>query len=267
MRILVSNDDGIGAAGLQPLADALAALGEVWVVAPLHEQSACSLSLTMRRPLRVDRQGPRRFAVDGTPADCVYLAVHHLLPARPDLVVSGINRGANLGCDVHYSGTVGAAMEASFAGLRALAVSLYVDWKTPPERHHWGTAADLAIQVARLMLDRPVRPLGLWNLNVPDRPAAEVPGIRLAALGRRHYDPLVDVRRDPRGRTYYWIGGDHRAFDPTPGTDGPAIEAGWATLTPLHLDLTDREELEDLAGLVQPAEGLDLRRGGPGSTA
>jgi 5'-nucleotidase len=244
LRILVSNDDGIEAPGLQPLVDALSSLGKVQVVAPRTEQSASSHSLTMHEPLRVREHRPGWRSVSGTPADCIYMAVHHLLEHRPDLVVSGINRGANLSTDVIYSGTVAAAMEACMMGLPALAVSLSLRDRNP---HGWAAAAALAAGVARDILERGLPLETLLNLNVPDIPAEDIRGVRVCPLGRRHYHPLVDLRRDPRGRPYYWIGGPHHRFEDLPESDGPLLEQGWATLTPLQPDLTAYPLMAELA--------------------
>lgn len=243
MLILLSNDDGIEAAGLRALEAAMADLGDVWTVAPATEQSAKSHSLTMHEPLRVAAHGERRFSVSGTPADSVYLAAHHLLPRKPDLVVSGINRGSNLSNDVMYSGTVAAAREAASFDIPSVAVSLWVQNADP----HWKTAQ----QVARRVVEETIRrglPRGvLLNLNVPDVAPEGLKGIRVAPLGRRYYHPTVYENTDPRGRKYYWIGGDHDRFDDLPGTDGPLCEAGFAVVTPLHMDLTAHEVLPTVA--------------------
>lgn len=246
MLLLVSNDDGIDAPGIEALARALAPLGQVLVVAPHTERSAQSHALTMHEPLRVTERAPGRFACSGQPADCVYLGVHHLCGQRPTAVISGINRGSNLGDDVHYSGTVGAAEEAALMGLPALAVSLHPERDRAPD-HHWDTAATLAVRVLRAMLADPLPPRVFLNLNVPDRPLSEVPGVRPASLGRREYKPMVAESRDPRGREYYWVGGAPLGFDETEGTDGYWFARGWATLTPLHPDHTHRATLDRLS--------------------
>lgn len=248
MIILVSNDDGFEAPGLRELARAAEALGEVWVVAPDSEMSAVSHALTMHRPLRVTQRSERAFAVSGTPADCVYLAVHNLLPEAPALVLSGINRGANLGDDVHYSGTVAAAMEACLMGLPAVAVSLYVDFQVPPEKYHFGSAAEVAVEVSRDVLMHGLPRHVLLNLNVPDRPREEIRGVLATRLGHRHYHPLAEERRDPRGRPYYWIGGSHDRFEDIPSSDGPLVAKGFASLTPLQPDMTSEPMLEKLQG-------------------
>lgn len=234
MLFLLTNDDGIEAPGLAALAAAMEGLGELWTVAPATEQSAKSHALTMHEPLRVVEHGPRRFAVTGTPADCVYLAVHHLLPRRPTLVLSGINRGTNLATDVHYSGTVAAAREASTMDIPAIAASLWVG-DGPPR---WATAQKVVRQLATEVARHGVPPGILVNLNVPDRAPEDLRGVRVAAMGRRYYQPMVEAKTDPRGKRYFWIGGDHDRFDDLPETDGPLCEQGYATVTPLMLDVT-----------------------------
>ncbi|MSQ02694.1 MAG: 5'/3'-nucleotidase SurE [Myxococcales bacterium] len=241
VRILLSNDDGIEAAGLAALERAASTLGQVYVVAPATEQSAKSHSFTMNEPLRVIEHGPRRWAVTGTPADAVYLAVHGLLPELPDLVLSGINRGSNLGTDVVYSGTVAAAREGAANDLPAVALSLHQPEGSTVQ--HWETAMHVAIRVARLVMARPL-PVGhVLNVNVPNVPLAQLRGLRVAPLARRRYAPMVKVSLDPRGRKYYWIGGPHERFDGEPQADGPLCLQGFATLTPMSLDMTAHDAL------------------------
>ncbi len=252
MRILLSNDDGIEAVGLQALARAVADLGEVWTVAPATEQSAKSHSFTMHEPLRVNQHGERRYSVTGTPADAVYLALHGVLPERPDLVVSGINRGSNLGTDVLYSGTVAAAREAAAHDVSAVAISLHVpDGSTVL---HWETAVGVAAKVVAEVIRTPLPRGVVLNVNVPNLPAAEVRGMRVAPLARRRYFPLVQESLDPRGKRYYWIGGPHERFDGDPGDDGPLCLSGWVTLTPMTLDMTAHEALGAVRALgLEPA--------------
>ncbi len=234
MLLLLTNDDGIDAAGLAALAGAVEGLGELWTVAPATEQSAKSHSLTMHEPLRVVEHGPRRYSVSGTPADSVYLAVHHILPRRPTVVISGINRGTNLATDVHYSGTVAAAREAATMDIPAIAASLWVGDAGP----RWPTAQGVVRRLVLEVLRTGLPPGILVNLNVPDCAPEDLRGVRVAGMGRRHYQPMVDVKTDPRGRRYFWIGGDHDRFDDLPETDGPLCEQGYATVTPLMLDVT-----------------------------
>jgi len=239
--ILVSNDDGIYAAGVRALAAALASVGEVWVVAPDREQSAASHSLTLNRPLRVEERGERRLAVDGTPTDCINLAVNGLLSRRPALVVSGINHGGNLGDDVTYSGTVSAAMEGTLLGIPSFAVSQLL-----AEGVGFGAAATFAARLARAILDRGLPPETLLNVNVPARPDGELQGYAVTRQGKRRYGDAVVEKTDPRGRKYYWIGGDGAGFVPDTGTDFDAVERGCISITPLHLDLTHRKSIEFL---------------------
>jgi 5'-nucleotidase len=246
VNILLSNDDGIDAVGLGALAEALEAFGTVWVVAPESERSAQSHALTLHKPLRADRRADRRYALSGTPADCVYFALHHLLPEAPALVVSGINNGSNLGNDVFYSGTVAAAMEGCFGGIPAIAVSLH----RPPGDgvRHWETAQHIARRIVGQLLAERTPARVLLNVNVPNLPLAQLRGLMATSLGERRYQPLVTLRTDPRGREYFWIGGEHAEFVAHEGSDGPAIEDGWATVTPIHPDLTMRAYLSTLRG-------------------
>jgi 5'-nucleotidase len=248
MIILVCNDDGIYSEGLHALEAALAKIGETYTVAPDREQSAVSHSLTLHRPLRIDEIGPRRFAVNGTPTDCVNLAVKGFLPVRPQLVVSGINRGANLGDDVTYSGTVSAAMEGSLLGIPSIAVSLVI--KSVP--HHFSSAADFAAVLAKEVITQGMPSDTLLNVNVPNLPREELKGFLLTRQGKRHYAETMEVRVDPRGRKYYWIGGDDLGFDPDEGTDCVAVHEGFISVTPLHVDLTNYRALQELRGLQLP---------------
>jgi len=228
--ILVTNDDGVHAVGLGALADALAPLGEVYVVAPDREQSAVGHALTLHRPLRVDRLGERRFAVNGTPSDCVNLGVLGLLPEPPVLVVSGINHGSNLGDDVTYSGTVSAAMEGTLLGIPSVAVS-----QVEGESGAFEGAARIAGLVAARVLVEGLPAKTLLNVNVPN---GEIRGIRVTRLGHRVYREKVVQEMDPRGRPYYWIGTGPPEWREDGDSDIAAIHAGLASVTPVHLDLT-----------------------------
>lgn len=256
--ILVSNDDGIHAPGIAALAAALARVGEVWVVAPDRERSAVGHALTLHRPLTVDQLGPRRFAVNGTPSDCVNLALLGLLSVRPALVVSGVNAGSNLGDDVTYSGTVSAALEATLLGVPGIAVSLV----QPGDAASYRPAAQAAARLTSLVLRDGDRGVRLLNVNVPPGPPQ---GIRLTRLGRRMYGERVVERRDPRGRRYFWIGAGPPAWEAADDTDYAAVHAGYISVTPLGTDLTDYAALrtlkdwETLAGRRAPR-----RRPGPG---
>jgi 5'-nucleotidase len=242
--ILVSNDDGVHAPGVQALASALASVGEVWVVAPDREQSAASHSLSLHRPLRVEQLGPRRFAVDGTPTDCVNLAVNGILPDRPALVVSGINHGANLGDDVTYSGTVSAAMEGTLLGIPSLAVSLVAR-----DRFEFDVAAEFATELAKAVVKRGLPPDTLLNVNVPSVPRSAVRGYVITRQGKRRYGDAIVENVDPRGKKYYWIGGGDPGFEPAEGTDFTAVESGYISVTPLHLDLTNYASISQLSQL------------------
>ena len=239
--ILVTNDDGIHAPGLAELATALDGLGEVWVFAPDSQQSAVGHGVSLHRPLRVKEWKERRLSVDGTPTDCVMLAVRSLLPRRPDLVVSGINPGANLGDDVTYSGTVAGAYEGMMLGIKALAVS---DVSYAPT--HFDTGGKVAAIMARWLLDETLPPDTVLNLNYPDVPFAELKGFAWTKMGRRDYQDEIVVRQDPRGGTYYWIGGAEPSHVDAPDTDFEAIARGQVSVTPLHRDLTNYEALRDL---------------------
>jgi len=252
MRILVTNDDGIEAPGLCALADALGALGEVWCVAPDRERSAVSRAVTMSRPLRATALGPRRIAVDGTPTDCVYLALHRLLPAPPELVASGINRGPNVGDDVSYSGTVAAAAEASMTGLPAFAISL----DDRGDHGDYGPAARFAVAIGRILADRGMPDRSFLNVNVPGSGASEPLRYAMTSLGRRCYPQEVEQRLDPRGRPYYWIGGSNPGVcEDLPGSDGNALARGVVSITPLKTDATAGDQL-DLVG-AWPIEGFE----------
>ena len=244
MLVLLTNDDGVDAPGLASLAEHLAPLGEVVVAAPSTEQSAKSHALTMHEPLRVHSRGPGWFSVSGTPADCVYIAVHHLCGRRPDVVVSGINRGTNLGGDVHYSGTVAGAREALIQGVPGLAVSLDTSGPGDDRSRHWETAAMLARQVVLMMRGQPEADGAVLNLNVPDVAPDQLTRLHVTRVGTRRYAPAVAVKHDPRGRPYYWIGGDHESFCDAPGTDGYWHTRGHPTLSPLRLDPSAPELVE-----------------------
>lgn len=234
MIILVSNDDGIRAAGIRALAAALEPVGEVWIVAPDREQSAASHSLSLHRPLRVEQLGPRRFAIDGTPTDCVNLAINGIMPVRPDLVVSGINHGANMGDDITYSGTVSAAMEGTLLNVPSIAMSLA--WR---DEMDFTAAAHFAQRLAKSVLAHGMPPDTLLNVNVPSLPGAELRGYLVTRQGKRKYGDAIVEKLDPRGKKYYWIGGEDLGFVPAEGTDFTAVEGGYISLTPLHMDLTN----------------------------
>lgn len=246
MRVLLSNDDGVHAAGLRALASAFDG-EEVWTVAPDREQSASSHAISLHRPLRMNEVGPRRFAVDGTPTDAVYMGLNLVLrDARPDVVVSGVNHGPNLGNDVLYSGTVAAAMEAALLGVHAIAVSL-----AGPPPHEFEHAARFAAALARRVVERPPPAPLLLNVNVPPGP---VRGYRFVRLGRRTYGNEVVEKLDPRGRKYYWIGGEGGPTnEDIPGSDcNAALRERLVSVTPLHLDSTHDAVLAELRNWTVP---------------
>ena len=241
-HILVTNDDGIYSDGIRQLAMAMREVGEVTVVAPDREQSAASHALTLNRPLRLLQIAEREWIVDGTPTDCVNLAVLHMLrEGRPDLVVSGINFGPNLGDDVTYSGTISAAFEGALLGIPSIAFSALVG-----EHFSFEPCARFASSFVSEMLDKHVDPSIVLNVNFP---VNEFSGLEITRLGRRMYTEGVIERLDPRGRKYYWIGGEPPVWEREDGTDFAAIDAGRISVTPLHLDLTHHPSLERLRAL------------------
>jgi 5'-nucleotidase len=246
-RILVSNDDGYFSEGLQALVEAVSPFGEVWVVAPDREQSAASHAISLHRPLRIKEVRERWFAVDGTPTDCSYLAINHILrDARPHLMVSGINHGSNLADDVTYSGTVAAAMEAALLGVPAIAFSLVHKGKFGHDAFvHAGRFARSIVQGALAQKTLPNRML--INVNIPGD--VEPEGYTVTRLGRHSYGYNVVENVDPRGRKYYWIGGTEYEHEDIPGSDCNAVfRDRRISVTPLHFELTDHGRISDLAG-------------------
>jgi 5'-nucleotidase len=242
MKILVSNDDGYHAKGITVLTEALEAVADVIVVAPDRNRSAASNSLTLSDPLRVKRHAENRYSVNGTPSDCVHLALTGLLDEEPDLVVSGINHGANLGDDVIYSGTVAAAMEGRFLGLPTIAVSLVGEDRLT----HFDTAGRVVADMVKKLEAASLSSDVILNVNVPDRPFAELTGIQAVRLGFRHKSEPVVKSQDPHGRTIFWVGPAGRGADSGEGTDFHAIERGAVTVTPLSVDLTRHDSLPQL---------------------
>jgi 5'-nucleotidase len=242
MRILLSNDDGYLSPGLACLAEAMATVATVDVVAPDRDRSGASNSLTLTRPLRVRKGFNGFFYIDGTPTDCVHLAITGLLEQEPDIVVSGINLGANLGDDVIYSGTVAAAMEGRFLGLPAIAVSL-----VGHEGRHFETAAHVALRLVQQLRKDPLPADTILNLNVPDLPLAQLQGIETTRLGHRHKAEPVVRSADPRGQPIYWVGPPGAEADAGPGTDFHAIRRQCVSISPVHVDLTRYAALEQVA--------------------
>lgn len=242
MNILITNDDGIFAPALMRLKESLAPLGRVVIVAPDRDQSATSHSLTLHRPFRIHTHDTDVYSVDGTPTDCVVTAWYGLLDRPPDLVISGINHGPNMGEDVFYSGTVAAAIEGSIQGASAIAASLVTR-----ETADFVEPARFIARLARQVVERGLPRRQLLNVNLPHRPWSELRGVRLTRLGSRVYRDTLVKKVDPRGRDYYWIGGEDPVWQELDGTDFHAVHAGWISVTPLRLDLTDetaRAELE-----------------------
>jgi 5'-nucleotidase len=239
--ILLTNDDGVRAPGIAAARETLSEIGEVMTVAPDRERSAASHSISLDHPLRVDELETNVFAIDGTPVDCVYLALMHLVPRKPALVVSGINNGFNLGSDVFYSGTVAGAVEGALRGVPALALSL--ERRRPQDFSHAARfGAALAAEMVRRG-ERAIPDASLLSVNMPPGPLA---GYRITFLGRRVYRDQVEVRQDLRGRAYYWIGGPEENATDLPGSDLSAVRDGLASVTPLSLDLTHQGLLGEL---------------------
>ena len=243
MKILLSNDDGYRSRGIRLLKDALATLAEVTVVAPDRNRSGASNSLTLDVPLRVFESEPGVYYVQGTPTDCVHLAISGLFDYEHDMVVSGINDGANLGDDVLYSGTVAAAIEGRFLGLPTVAISLCT---TPDSEAHFETAAAVARQLVGQLVRSPLEPTLILNVNVPNLPLAALRGFRSTRLGFRHRSEPILPARDPRGRLVYWVGPAGSQQDAGPGTDFEAIAQGWVSVTPLQIDFTRHSALPTL---------------------
>jgi len=239
--ILVTNDDGIHAEGISALAASVKDLGDVWVVAPEKSQSAQSHALTLHKPLRVKELGTQRLSVSGTPTDSVFMALLHLLPRQPDIVLSGINHGPNVGDDVSYSGTASAALEGCLMGIPSIAFS-HIDPRTPDFTDGASYARDLASQVLKDGLPSRV----YLNVNFPNCKSGEVRGVRVTSLGKRWYDDCIVEAKDPRGKPYYWIGGSSFHFEDVPGSDCNALTENFISVTPISADLTATEHLQAL---------------------
>jgi 5'-nucleotidase len=248
IEILVTNDDGIGADGIRALAKAMETLGNVTIMAPDREQSATSHALTLHRPLRIRKISERELSVDGTPTDAVLLGVHGFLKERPALVVSGINHGPNMGNDVLYSGTVAAASEGTFLGIPSVAISL-ATWG-PAD---FGPPARVAKALVAQLLRRGLPAKTCLNVNIPSIPFEEMKGVRVTRLGKRVYRDVIVEKTDPRGKLYYWIGGEEPTWENDDTSDFTAVERGYVSVTPLTFELTDYKELVDLE-----AKGLSL---------
>jgi len=246
MRILLSNDDGYQAPGLRQLAAALAPLAEIRVVAPDRNRSAASNSLTLENPIRAWHEDDGVVRVDGTPTDCVHLAITGLLDEEPDMVIAGINAGSNMGDDVIYSGTVAAAMEGRFLGLPAIAVSLVGE-----KLRHYDSAARVVVKLLARLENDPLPADTILNVNVPDVPWEAIEGFEATRLGRRHKSEPVVKMQDPRGRDIYWVGPVGAEQDAGPGTDFFAVRNNRVSLTPLHVDLTRYRALDQVASWLE----------------
>ena len=241
MHILITNDDGYLAPGIKILAAELSRVAEITVVAPDRNKSGASNSLTLTRPLRVEKTADGFYAVDGTPTDCVHLALSGLLDDAPDMVVSGINAGPNLGDDVLYSGTVAGAMEGRYLGLPAIAVSLA---GRPPT--HYASAAAMTRRIIERLVANPLPDDTLLNVNLPDLPIDEIVALRATRLGFRHKAEPMVRQQDPQGRPVYWVGAPGAAQDAGPGTDFHAVENAIASITPMQIDLTRHQGIDPL---------------------
>ena len=250
--ILVTNDDGVFAPGLQALAAACRQLGRTVIIAPAQDNSAVSHSLTMHKPLRVRELEENIFTLDGTPTDCVTIGIGKILPERPVLVVSGINPGGNLGDDVSYSGTVSAAIEGTMHGIPSIAVSLAGD-----RPFRFETAAEIAAAVGALVIQRGLPVDTLLNVNVPNISREKINGIRFTRQGRRTYANAIQETFDPWGRKHYWIGGGTPSWDEGTDTDSSVVDSGHISITPIHLDLTNYNALDSLKKKWRQADLLD----------
>lgn len=248
-HILLSNDDGINAQGINTLADALRPFAKVTIIAPDRNRSAASSSLTLMNPLRPQNMGEDRYALNGTPADCVHLALNGFIDEKVDLVVSGINHGANLGDDVLYSGTVAAALEGRYLGLPAIAVSLVTEHGG--EEKYFETAATLIRQIVEQLDENPLRPQEILNINVPNVPLEEVKGVKICRLGRREAEASIIHQTDPRGEEIYWIGPAGSAVNEGEGTDFHAVSEGFVSITPIQVDMTAYKSFSPLEDWLQ----------------
>ena len=242
-RILVTNDDGVHAEGIRILAEALAPLGDITIVAPIQEASAIGHALTLRRPLRIETIDAQTFAIDGTPTDCVNIAITHILHGSPDLIVSGINKGWNLGDDVTYSGTVSGALEGALLGIPSIAVSA----ERVKDTAEFQPSARVAAQVAEAVLDRGMPKFTLLNINVPQ---GEHKGFRVTVQARRNHVTVVSKRMDPRHRAYYWIEEGENQWEPHDRSDYQAVRDGYVSITPLQPDMTAHDAVSYVEGLV-----------------
>ena len=246
VTILVTNDDGVNSEGIKVLADAMSEIGEVFVVAPDRQRSAVGLSITLEQPLRVERLNDRKFSVNGMPTDCVELAIHRLMETPPDLIVSGINDGQNLGYDIYHSGTVGAAITGVMFGIPSIAMSIALSDKKNG-KIWYDTAAKVALKVSKTAIENNLPHGTLLNVNVPNLPLSEIEGIEITRHCNATYDIEIHNRMDPRGKEYFWVGGVFQSCGDHTKTDLEALNNNKISVTPLHLDLTDYDMMKKMS--------------------
>jgi len=251
--ILITNDDGISSPGIKALEKALKPLGNVYIVAPEREQSAVGHALTLHRPLRSENIGRNKYYINGTPTDCVIIAVSKLLPVKPDIIISGINNGGNLGDDITYSGTVAAAIEGTLLGIPSIAISLVTDYKNGDGLRRSASqlkiAADYLKETAMKVLDKGLPYDTLLNINIPG--TEKIKGVKVTKQGKRVYDNSIQELRDPRGKECFWIGGGIPQWEAGGNTDLEAVNSGYISVTPVHLDLTNYDALNYLTENLQ----------------
>jgi len=251
MRILVSNDDGVDSPGILELAKALGEIAEVTVVAPHRERSTTSHSLTLHKPLRIFEVAKNIYSTTGSPADCIYLGLRAVCKQKPDLIVAGINRGANLGTDLHYSGTVAAAREGALMNIPSYAFSLVNLAQTlpgyPEEDYRFEMAAQISKNVIEKTKNIQFPNHSLLNVNIPNMDRAKIKGEKVTEQGFRYYSSEIKKAQDPRGRDYFWIGGSYSHFEPKKGTDCQEVNEGWVTVTPITIDSTHQAFLKELS--------------------
>ncbi len=243
--ILVTNDDGVHSPGLISLFTAMKDHGDAYIIAPDRERSAVSHALTLHRPLKVEQLRGHVFCVNGTPTDCVAVGINKILPEKPAFVVSGINKGGNLGDDITYSGTVSAAIESTIMGIPAFAISLVIQ-RQRPSSLNFDTAARIASEIGKYILENSLPYDTLLNVNVPDMPYSGIKGMKLVRQGKRVYDDAIQETFDPLGEKYYWIGGGKPYWERGEDTDIQAVSDSYVSITPLHLDLTNYEAMDFL---------------------
>lgn len=246
MEILISNDDGIESPGILKLAEQLKSVGNVTVVAPARERSTSGHSLTLHKPLRCYEVAPQYYSISGSPADCVYMATRLIMKKKPDVIVSGINRGANLGNDIYYSGTVAAAREGAYFGCKAIAFSLALGHHLDKTENHWDTAASFAKVFVPTAVKKGFPLNHILNVNIPNLPMGEIKGVKMSKQGLRYYTDEITDRVDPRNRHYYWLGGEYKGFENIPGSDCVHVDQGYISIVPLKIDSTDYELLEEM---------------------